>query len=142
MKKKRTGELICSRALAAACGILALGLGLMTATPLRLSAKQKPAPTKTITGAVLDQSNQNVVGATVFLTDLETHHTDAIYSGAAGVYNFSGLPPADDYRVQAKYKGLTSEIRKSSSFDTRPRVVLNLVLASPQSQKQASAQTQ
>ncbi|MGH9377871.1 MAG: carboxypeptidase-like regulatory domain-containing protein [Terriglobia bacterium] len=85
-------------------------------------------PTKTVTGAVLDQSNHNVPGASVFLTDLETRHTDAIYSGADGKYNFSGLNPNDDYQVQAKYKGLVSDVRKASSFDTRNPMVINLVL--------------
>ncbi|HEV2418703.1 MAG TPA: carboxypeptidase-like regulatory domain-containing protein [Terriglobia bacterium] len=104
------------------------------------AAKQKPLPTKTVTGAVLDQSNHNVSGASVFLTDLRTRHTDAIYSGADGTYNFSGLNPNDDYQVQAKYRGLVSEIRSTSSFDTRPRVILNLVLGKPASLSPASSQ--
>lgn len=107
-----------------------------------LAAKQRPLPTKTISGDVLDQSNHNVAGASVFLTDLETHHTDAIYSGADGTYNFSGLNPNDDYQVQAKYQGLASDVRSTSSFDTRPRVVLNLTLGPSESQKQAGAQAQ
>lgn len=127
----------CRGSIAVYCVGCVLILGLLAPC---LAAKQKPLPTKTISGDVLDQSNHNVAGASVFLTDLETHHTDAIYSGADGTYNFSGLNPHDDYRVQAKYRGLASEIRSTSSFDTRPRVVLNLVLAPPGSQKQASTQ--
>lgn len=125
------------RSIFAPCGLGVLILSLLSPG---LFAKQKPLPTKTISGDVLDQSNHNVSGASVFLTDLETHHTDAIYSGPDGTYNFSGLNPNDDYQVQAKYGGLVSEIRSTSSFDTRPRVVLNLVLAPPGSQKQASTQ--
>lgn len=121
------------------CGLCVLMLGVFAPCA---AAKQKPLPTKTVTGAVLDQSNHNVSGASVFLTDLRTHHTDAIYSGADGTYNFSGLNPNDDYQVQAKYRGLVSEIRSTSSFDTRPRVVLNLTLGPPESEKQANTQSQ
>ncbi|MGH9343875.1 MAG: carboxypeptidase-like regulatory domain-containing protein [Terriglobia bacterium] len=119
-------------------GVCVLILGLFTPCA---AAKQKPLPTKTVTGAVLDQSNHNVSGASVFLTDLKTRHTDAIYSGADGTYNFSGLNPNDDYQVQAKYKGLASEVRGASSFDTRPRVVINLVLGQPESSEPAGSHT-
>ncbi|MGH9353127.1 MAG: carboxypeptidase-like regulatory domain-containing protein [Terriglobia bacterium] len=98
-------------------------------------------PTKTVTGAVLDQSNHNVSGASVFLTDLETRHTDAIYSGADGKYNFSGLDPHHDYQVQAKYRGLVSEVREASSFDTRSPVVINLVLGQAVSKGASSSDT-
>lgn len=115
----------------AVCGLCVLAISLFARS---LEAKQKPTPTKTVTGDVLDQSDHNVSGASVFLTDLETRHTDAIYSGADGKYNFSGLNPNDDYQVQAKYKGLVSDIRKASSFDTRNPLVINLVLTAPGSQ--------
>lgn len=97
----------------------------------RLAAK-KPAPpvTKTISGAVLDQSNNGVPGASVVLTDLEAHKGDAIYSGANGVYAFSGLNPNDDYRLQAKYKDRVSDVREVSSLDSRMDIAINLVLSS------------
>lgn len=144
-RASRAGHSILSRAfppargIAASCGLCVLMLSLLAPC---LAAKQRPLPTKTISGDVLDQSNHNVAGASVFLTDLETHHTDAIYSGADGTYNFSGLNPNDDYQVQAKYQGLASDVRSTSSFDTRPRVVLNLTLGPSESQKQAGAQAQ
>lgn len=93
-----------------------------------LMAKQKPMPTKSISGAVLDLANNDIAGASVFLTDIDTHHRDAIYSGADGTYNFSGLDPSHDYQVQAKYKNRASEVRSVSSYDTRSAVVVNLVL--------------
>lgn len=117
-------------AILALCGLCVLMLDVFAPCA---AAKQKPLPTKTVTGTVLDQSNHNVSGASVFLTDLRTSHTDAIYSGADGTYNFSGLNPNDDYQVQAKYKELVSEVHQASSFDTRPRIVINLVLNQPAS---------
>jgi hypothetical protein len=103
-------------------------------TPLAL-AKQKPPATKTISGQVLDASNHGISGASVLLTDLETHRTDAIYAGADGSYNFSGLNTYDDYKVQARYQGSTSETREVSSMDPRLQIVVNLTV-SPRSQKQ------
>ncbi|MGH9406089.1 MAG: carboxypeptidase-like regulatory domain-containing protein [Terriglobia bacterium] len=97
----------------------------------RLEAKKKPPPTKQISGAVLNSSNHGVEGASVFLTDLQTHHTDAIYSGSDGAYSFSGLNPHDDYQLRARYEGSVSDTRNASSFDLRPSVVINLVLGPP-----------
>ncbi|MGH9359446.1 MAG: carboxypeptidase-like regulatory domain-containing protein [Terriglobia bacterium] len=95
-------------------------------------AAKKPAPvvTKTISGAVLDQSNNGVPGASVMLMDLETHKGDAMYTGANGVYAFSGLNPNDDYRLQAKYRGRVSNVREVSSLDSRTEIAINLVLNS------------
>lgn len=115
--------------LAVAAGVL-LAFG---ASAPRLIAKKKPAPVKAISGAVLNASNAGVAGAAVMLTDVEAHTTDTIYSGANGKYSFDGLNPNDDYKVQAKYQGLTSDVRHVSSLDSRVKVVVNLVLGSPES---------
>jgi len=98
-----------------------------------LWAKQKPPATKTISGAVLDGSQNGISGATILLTDLRTHQNTAIFSGAKGAYQFSGLDPTHDYQLQAKYKGTTSDIREVSSLDARMHIVINLVLAPPNS---------
>jgi hypothetical protein len=113
--------------------LTALGLCIFAHSLLapRLEAKAKPLPTKTISGAVLDPSNNSVSGASVFLTDLETHRADAIYSGQDGTYSFSGLNPNDDYQLQAKLGDRVSGIREASSFDTRNPVIINLVLNPP-----------
>ncbi|MGH9469447.1 MAG: carboxypeptidase-like regulatory domain-containing protein [Terriglobia bacterium] len=96
-----------------------------------LSAKQKPPLTKTVSGAVLKSSSQGVTGASVLLTDMQTHVTSATYSGANGLYSFPGLNPNHDYQIQAKYHGRSSDVREVSSFDTRVRAVINLVLNPP-----------
>ncbi|MGH9450264.1 MAG: carboxypeptidase-like regulatory domain-containing protein [Terriglobia bacterium] len=99
----------------------------------QLGAKQKPMPVKTILGAVLNSSNAGVTGASVMLTNLETRHTDAIYSGPNGKYTFSGLDPNDDYQLQATYRRLQSAVRRVSSLDSRSQIVINLVLTAPHS---------
>lgn len=93
--------------------------------------KPQPAPTKNISGAVLDPSNNGISGASVMLTDLETHKTDAMYSGVNGVYAFSGLNPNHDYEIQAKYQNVASKVRQVSSLDSRMEIVVNLVVGSP-----------
>lgn len=102
-------------------------------------AKQKPAPVKAISGAVLTGTNTGVSGASVILTDLETHVTDAIYSGTNGNYSFPGLNPNHDYRVHATYKQLVSDTREVSSLDSRSRIVINLILH-PQGPDSSNAQ--
>ncbi len=128
MKMKKTGNVHAFRAAATALFVL---LGLLASGGGRLAAKKKPRATKTISGAVLDTSNNGIPGASVMLTDLETHHTDGIYSGPHGTYSFSGLDPNHDYKLQATYKNQVSEVREVSSLDTRMQIVVNLILKHP-----------
>ncbi len=102
------------------------------ASPTRVSAKEKKVP-RIVTGAVLDENDNGIAGATVALTDLQTGKKDAIYTKDGGLYQFSDLRANHDYEVQASYKGVSSEVRKASSFDTRNRIVLNLKIPSPTS---------
>jgi Carboxypeptidase regulatory-like domain len=83
---------------------------------------------------VLDASDRGISGASVLLTDLETHKTDAIYAGTDGRYTFSGLNAYDDYDIRARYQGQTSTTREVSSMDPRLQIVVNLTV-SPHSQK-------
>lgn len=103
--------------------VVACGLAL---APAGAMAKKKKPPTKTVSGEVLDQANNPIVGASVELTDLRTGKKLAIYSEAGGRYSFAGLAPTDDYEVQATYQGQKSELRKASSLDDREIMVLNL----------------
>jgi hypothetical protein len=92
-----------------------------------LAAKEK-AVTKTVSGAVLDEADNAIVGAAVKLTDLYTGKQVAAYTGEGGHYQFADLPPNHDYEVQATYKGSSSDVRKVSSVDTRRRIVINLTI--------------
>jgi protocatechuate 3,4-dioxygenase beta subunit len=46
-----------------------------------------------IQGSVLDPQGDAISGATVTLVNKETNRTQAVASGASGVYNFLSLPP-------------------------------------------------
>ncbi len=97
-----------------------------------LFAKEKKIP-RIVTGVVLDEADDGIVGATVELTDLQTGEKLATYTKEGGRYQFSDLQPTHDYEVRANYKSLSSEVRKVSSFDNRNRIVLNLSIPPPKS---------
>ena len=94
-------------------------------------AKEKKPPSKTVTGAVLDEAENGIEGATIELTDLQTKKVLAIYSQEGGQYQYTDLMPSHDYTIKATYKGSSSEVRQISSVDIRPRLVLNLTIPTP-----------
>ena len=96
-----------------------------------LAAKQKAPTTKTVSGVVTDKAENGISGATVTLKELQTGKTVAIYADANGHYRFSDLDPHLDYEIQASFKGVSSETRQVSSFDTRMRLVINLTIPPP-----------
>ena len=93
-----------------------------------LAAKQKAPTTKTVSGAVTDKAENGISGAAVTLKNLQTGKTVAIYADANGHYSFSDLDPHYDYEIQASFKGVSSETRQVSSFDTRRKLVINLTI--------------
>ena len=118
----------CRRAL---CCLLAVAC-LLPASGL--AAKKNKAPTtKTVTGQVQDPEEKTLGGAEVTLKDLQTGKALAIYADANGQYQFTDLDPHHDYEIQAKFKGLASETRQVTSFDTRWKVVINLTIPPPSS---------
>ena len=118
----------CRRAL---CTLLAVAC-LLPASGLA-AKKNKPPTTKTVTGQVQDPDEKTLGGAEVTLKDLQTGKTLAIYAEANGQYQFTGLDPHHDFEIQAKYKGIASETRQVTSFDTRWKVVINLTIPPPSS---------
>ena len=90
--------------------------------------------TRTITGAVLDRSENGIAGAGVQLTDLRTGKQIAIFAEQGGHYQFTDLDPGHDYQVQASYKTQTSESRKVTSLTGDMRVVINLHIPPPKAE--------
>ena len=112
----------------AVCLILCLSMGVQAA-----GAKKKKV-SRTVTGVVLNASNQGIVGAAVQLKDLSTGETTASYTLEGGRYSFADLKASDDYQVQASFKGQSSETRTASSFDDRDLITLNLHIPPPEDQ--------
>jgi hypothetical protein len=116
-------------AVRALCSLLAVA-GLLY--PPGLAAKKEKAPTtKTVSGMVMDKTENGIGGAEVTLKDLQTGKIVAIYAEPNGQYQFSDLDPHHDYQIQARFKGVASETRHVSSIDTRTKLVINLTIPPP-----------
>ena len=118
-------------AVRALCGVLAVAW-LLHASGLA-AKKQKGPTTKTVSGMVMDKTENGIGGAEVTLKDLQTGKTIAIYAEANGQYQFSDLDPHHDYEIQASFKGVASETRQISTVDTRWKLVINLTIPPPSS---------
>jgi hypothetical protein len=95
-----------------------------------LIGKEKK-PSRVVRGAVLDAKDNPISGAVVILTDLSTGKQSATFTGDDGRYQYSDLNPMRDYEVQAKYKDMSSEVRKVSYIDPRNRIVIDLRIPPP-----------
>ncbi len=91
-------------------------------------AKKKEPQSKTVSGVVMDESDNPIEGAAIELTDAQSGKVIEIYSQEDGSYHFEGLSFSHDYKIKATFKGSSSEVRQISSIDMRPRLVLNLTI--------------
>lgn len=76
-------------------------------------------------GKVLDQQDNPVPNAIVYLTDTRTHAVKTYIIGQDGTYRFPGLSNVD-YEVYAQYQGRKSDSKSVSQFDDRPEVYIDL----------------
>ncbi|MGD0694255.1 MAG: carboxypeptidase-like regulatory domain-containing protein [Terriglobia bacterium] len=109
----------------AQCITLALLLCAVACSALLGVAKKKTI-SRTVSGVVLDASDNPIAGATVELSDKYTGKTVAIYTEENGSYQFADLNPNHDYEIQARSQNKSSEVRRLSSLDDRDKIVMNL----------------
>lgn len=76
-------------------------------------------------GKVLDQQDNPVPNAVVYLTNTRTHAVKTYIVGQEGTYRFPGLSTVD-YEVYAQYNGRKSDTKSVSQFDDRPQVYVDL----------------
>lgn len=76
-------------------------------------------------GKVLDQQDNPVAGAIVYLTNTRTHAVKTYIIGQDGTYRFPGLSTVD-YEVYAQYNGHKSDTKSVSQFDDRSQVYIDL----------------
>ena len=79
-------------------------------------------------GKVLDQQDNPVPNAIVYLTDTRTHAVKTYIIGQDGTYRFPGLSNVE-YEVYAQYKGRKSDTKSVSQFDDRPQVYIDLKIS-------------
>jgi Carboxypeptidase regulatory-like domain len=115
---------------AIACGLLALGALPTTST----SALWAPAAwgqnlgDRTVSGTILDESSQPVVGATVFLKNEKTKAIRSYISTADGHFRFSQVDMSVDFDLWAEKDGKKSPTKTVSSWDDRKEFVSDLKL--------------
>ena len=79
-------------------------------------------------GKVLDQQDNPVVGAIVYLTNTRTHAVKTYITSQDGTYRFPGLGSVD-YEVYAELNGHKSDTKSVSQFDDRSQVYIDLRLS-------------
>ena len=87
--------------------------------------KNEKAQGRLLSGKVLDQQDNPVVGAIVYVTNMRTHAVKTYIVGPEGTYRFPGLSMMD-YEVYAQYKGHKSDTKSVSQFDDRSQVYIDL----------------
>jgi hypothetical protein len=106
--------------------LILLLVSLTMSAPGWAKDKDKPAPGRMLVGKVLDQQDNPVVDAVVYLADTRTHFVKTYIVSTDGAYHFPELSPNVDYEVYAQYKGAKSDTKTVSQFDDRKQV--NIVL--------------
>lgn len=86
----------------------------------------KSASERPVTGVVTDAQGNPVKGALVQLKDLRTKKTRSVITRDKGEYTFSGLSKTVDYEVTAVFNDHSSAPHNLTTFDSRPRPVVNL----------------
>jgi len=102
---------------------------------LALSAAAHAAPDKKekqqgrlLYGKVLDQQDNPVVGAIVYLTNTRTHAVKTYIVSQDGTYRFPGLTTVD-YEVYAQHNDRKSDTKSVSQFDDRSQVYIDLKIS-------------
>jgi hypothetical protein len=83
---------------------------------------------RTVSGAVLDASEQPVVGATVFLQNQRTKTIRSYISTEKGHYHFAQVEMNIDFDLWAEKNGKKSATKTVSSWDARKDFVTDLKL--------------
>jgi len=94
-------------------------------TPATAADKKDKVQSRLLLGKVLDQQDNPLVNAIVYVSDMRTHAVKTYIVGPDGTYRFPGLAMTD-YEVYADYKGHKSETKSVSQFDERSQVYIDL----------------
>ena len=115
---------------AIACGLMALGaipLGSRFA-PSAPAAWGQNIGDRTVSGTILNENAQPVVGATVFLKNEKTKAIRSYISTAGGHFRFSQVDMSVDFDLWAEKDGKKSATKTVSSWDDRKEFVSDLKL--------------
>ncbi len=113
------------RAFKTASAIAGMFLLLMSLSAGAVPDKKDKQQGRLLFGKVLNQQDNPVDGAIVFLTNTRTHAVKTYIVGPEGTYRFPGLSTVD-YEVYAQFNGRNSDTKSVSQFDDRPQVYVDL----------------
>ncbi|HXW57634.1 MAG TPA: carboxypeptidase-like regulatory domain-containing protein [Candidatus Cybelea sp.] len=100
---------------------IAVGLSLPTST------RAQTAASATVVGTVSDQSNANVPGATLKLTNLATSATLTVTANEAGQYTFPTVRPGS-YTLEATKEGFSKATVQNLAFDIAKSYTVNVTM--------------
>jgi hypothetical protein len=83
---------------------------------------------RTVSGTVLNESSQPVVGATVFLKNEKTKSIRSYISSANGHFHFAQVDMSVDFDLWAEKDGRKSATKTVSSWDDRKDFISDLKL--------------
>ncbi len=110
------------KAVAIACaGLLALS-AVCAAAP----DKKEKQVGRLLYGKVLDQQDNPLADAVVYVTNTRNRTVKTYIAGPDGTYRFPALSEAVDYEVYAQFKTHKSDTKSVSQFDDRSQVYLVL----------------
>jgi hypothetical protein len=108
------------------CVALQLTLPLGGSSSSSPERKSPRSTTRTLTGSVLDKSDQPVPDAVVYLKNTKTLSVRTFIAQKDGSYRFPGLANNVDYEVYAQQSGKKSDTKILSQFDDREQSRINL----------------
>lgn len=90
------------------------------------SDKKEKQVGRLLFGKVLDQQDNPVADAVIYVTNTRNRTVKTYIAGTDGTYRFPALSEAVDYEVYAQFKNHKSDTKSVSQFDDRSQVYLVL----------------
>jgi Carboxypeptidase regulatory-like domain len=112
--------------LALNCAAFQFQVPLGGSSPSSPDRKSPRVTSRTLTGSVLDKSDQPVADAVVYLKNTKTLAVKTYIAQTDGSYRFSELSNNIDYEVYAQKNGKKSNTKVLSQFDDRAQPRINL----------------
>ena len=106
--------------------VLPIALMVLVVASVAAQEKKRESRLRTVRGTVIDNKENPLASAVVYLKDLRTQTVKTYISDDSGHYRFSGLDPNVDYEIHAEHADLTSAKHTVSSFDSRKEIVIAL----------------
>jgi hypothetical protein len=118
---------VTKRLTAIATILLAFGALFVFPTANATAAFQRgQAEVRTLVGRVVDDREQPLQKAIVYLKNTKNLAIKTYISEPDGTFRFSGLAPNIDYEVYAEHEGSRSDSKTLSGFDSRRQVNITL----------------